>query len=62
MELGIRDFVVGTIIKVASDPGEFDRQKVFLNKLNLVLVQVIFFYATASDRCRIHNTVIFANV
>lgn len=38
--LGIRDYIVGTIIKIANDEQAFHAQKVYLNKLNLVLVQV----------------------
>ena len=37
---GIRDYIVSLIIKIASDENAFLSQKVYLNKLNLVLVQV----------------------
>ncbi|KAI3643102.1 hypothetical protein MP228_012657 [Amoeboaphelidium protococcarum] len=38
---GIRDFIVGTIIKIASDEQLFVKERVYLNKLNLVLVQIL---------------------
>jgi exportin-1 len=37
----IRDFIVGTIIKISQDEQSFHREKVYLNKLNLILVQVL---------------------
>eukprot|EP00158_Paraphelidium_tribonemae_P007842 Partr_v1_DN28378_c0_g1_i2_m78613 putative exportin-1 len=39
--LGIRDFIVGTIIKISSDEAAFIAQRVYLNKLNLILVQIL---------------------
>lgn len=38
---GIRNFVVGLTVKVASDEATMRREKTYLNKLNLALVQVI---------------------
>lgn len=38
--LGIRNFVVGITVKVASDEATMRREKTYLNKLNLALVQV----------------------
>lgn len=37
---GIRNFVVGITVKVASDETTMRREKTYLNKLNLALVQV----------------------
>lgn len=37
---GIRNFVVGITVKVASDEATMRREKTYLNKLNLALVQV----------------------
>ncbi|KAI0736893.1 CRM1 C terminal-domain-containing protein [Fomitopsis betulina] len=38
---GIRNFVVGITVKVASDEATMRREKTYLNKLNLALVQVL---------------------
>ncbi|KAI9334595.1 CRM1 C terminal-domain-containing protein [Obelidium mucronatum] len=38
---GIKNFIVGIIIKTSSDEASFDRQKLYLNKLNMVLVQIL---------------------
>ena len=37
---GIRNFVVSTTLSVAADEENMRRQKVYLDKLNLLLVQV----------------------
>jgi hypothetical protein len=37
---GIRNFIVGVIVKVASDETASRKEKTYLNKLNLALVQV----------------------
>ena len=37
---GIRNFIVGITVKVASDETTMRREKTYLNKLNLALVQV----------------------
>lgn len=37
---GIRNFIVGITVKVASDEATMRREKTYLNKLNLALVQV----------------------
>ena len=37
---GIRNYVSNLIIKLSSDEVSFRREKVFLNKLNIILVQV----------------------
>jgi exportin-1 len=37
---GIRNFIVGETVKVASDDMSLRRERTYLNKLNLVLVQV----------------------
>ncbi|KAF9818890.1 hypothetical protein IEO21_02428 [Rhodonia placenta] len=38
---GIRNFVVGINVKVASDEATMRREKTYLNKLNLALVQIL---------------------
>ncbi|KAJ7125789.1 CRM1 C terminal-domain-containing protein [Mycena crocata] len=38
---GIRNFIVGETVKVASDDTSLRRERTYLNKLNLVLVQVL---------------------
>lgn len=37
---GIRNFIVGVVVKVASDEVASRKEKTYLNKLNLALVQV----------------------
>ncbi len=37
---GIRNYVSNLIIKLSSDEAAFRRERVFLNKLNIILVQV----------------------
>ena len=38
--IGIRNFIVGITVKVASDEVALRKEKAYLNKLNLALVQV----------------------
>ncbi|TDL27514.1 hypothetical protein BD410DRAFT_782606 [Rickenella mellea] len=38
---GIRNFVVGIIVKVASDEAAIRKEKSYINKLNLALVQIL---------------------
>ena len=38
--IGIRNFIVGITVKVASDEVAFRKEKTYVNKLNLALVQV----------------------
>lgn len=38
---GIKKYVVGLIIKTSSDPAIMDANKVYLNKLNIILVQIL---------------------
>jgi hypothetical protein len=38
--LGIRNFVVGVTVKVASDEATLRKEKTYISKLNLALVQV----------------------
>ncbi|KAH8032039.1 hypothetical protein HPB51_022787 [Rhipicephalus microplus] len=40
---GIKKYIVGLIIKTSSDPESIDRERVYLNKLNMILVQVCAF-------------------
>lgn len=37
---GIKKYIVGLIIKTSSDPETMESSKVYLNKLNMILVQV----------------------
>ena len=37
---GIRNFIVGIIMRTASDETTTRREKTYMNKLNLILVQV----------------------
>ncbi|XP_063982061.1 exportin-1 isoform X1 [Diachasmimorpha longicaudata] len=38
---GIKKYIVGLIIKTSSDPETMENSKVYLNKLNVILVQVL---------------------
>lgn len=38
--VGIRNFIVGVVVKVSSDEQTMRREKSYVNKLNLALVQV----------------------
>ncbi|OZJ05121.1 Exportin-1 [Bifiguratus adelaidae] len=38
---GIRNYIVSVIIKVSSEETSFNRQKMYINKLNMVLVQIL---------------------
>ncbi|GFQ86528.1 exportin-1 [Trichonephila clavata] len=38
---GIKKYIVGLIIKTSSDPNTLEREKVYLNKLNMILVQIL---------------------
>lgn len=38
---GIKKYVVGLIIKTSSDPSVMEENKVYLNKLNVILVQIL---------------------
>ncbi|KAK0089721.1 hypothetical protein PV325_005868 [Microctonus aethiopoides] len=38
---GIKKYIVGLIIKTSSDPKTMEESKVYLNKLNMILVQVL---------------------
>lgn len=40
---GIKKYIVGLIIKTSSDPNLLEREKVYLGKLNMILVQVGIF-------------------
>ena len=40
---GIKKYIVGLIIKTSSDPALLEKEKTYLNKLNMILVQVIIF-------------------
>lgn len=39
---GIKKYIVGLIIKTSSDPETMETSKVYLNKLNMILVQVSY--------------------
>ena len=36
---GIKNYISNLIIKLSTDEGVFRREKVFINKLNIILVQ-----------------------
>lgn len=38
--LGIRNFIVGVTVRIASEEVNLRRERAYLNKLNLALVQV----------------------
>lgn len=38
---GIKKFVVGLIIKTSSDPAIMEENKVYLNKLNMILIEIL---------------------
>jgi len=38
---GIKKYIVGLIIRTSSDASALEREKVYLGKLNMILVQVI---------------------
>ncbi|KAL0267451.1 UNVERIFIED_CONTAM: hypothetical protein PYX00_009718 [Menopon gallinae] len=38
---GIKKYIVALIIKISSDPELLEREKMYLNKLNMILVQVL---------------------
>ena len=38
--LGIRNFIVGITVRIASEEANLRRERAYLNKLNLALVQV----------------------
>ena len=40
---GIRNFIVGIVVKISSDEQSMRREKSYMNKLNLALVQVCLF-------------------
>lgn len=48
---GIKKYIVGLIIKTSSDPETLVREKVYLNKLNMILVQVINHVSYHDDNC-----------
>lgn len=38
---GIRNFIVGTIVEASKDDATLKREKSYVNKLNLILVQIL---------------------
>ena len=46
---GIKKYIVGLIIKTSSDPALLEKEKTYLNKLNMILVQVINYILTANS-------------
>lgn len=38
---GIKNFVVQQVIDISSDPAKMQQQSTYLNKLNLVLIQIV---------------------
>ena len=43
LRTGIRNFIVGIIVKVSSDEASMRKEKSYVNKMNLALVQVRYF-------------------
>ena len=43
---GIKTYIVGLILKTRSDPESLDKEKTYLSKLNMVLVQAIITLGT----------------
>ena len=41
---GIKKYIVGLIIKTSSDPSLMEKERTYLNKLNMILVQVLQFF------------------
>lgn len=41
---GIKKYIVGLIIKTSSDPSLMEKERTYLNKLNMILVQVLNFF------------------
>lgn len=50
---GIKKYIVGLIIKTSSDPETMEASKVYLNKLNMILVQVSYLIKQSAIRCQI---------
>lgn len=48
---GIKKYIVGLIIKLSGDPAQQMQEKVFLGKLNVILVQVWWCETCWSDKC-----------
>lgn len=48
---GIKNFIVQLIIAVSSDVGNLQAQHMYLNKLNLVLVQIVKQVLAGSNDC-----------
>ena len=48
--VGIRNFVAGMTVKIASDDNVLRKEKTFVNKLNLALVQVQPFSLSCKSR------------
>ena len=40
---GIKKYIVGLIIKTSSGPSLMEKERTYLNKLNMILVQVLHF-------------------
>ena len=50
---GIKKYIVGLIIKSSSEPETMEREKIYLNKLNMILVQV-------TEKSSINECVLFS--
>jgi len=46
--VGIKKYIVGLIIKTSSDGTLMEREKVYLGKLNMILVQVCCFFCSVN--------------
>jgi exportin-1 len=48
---GIKKYIVGLIIKTSSDSSTLEAEKVYLNKLNMILVQASTNHNTKKYQC-----------
>ena len=51
---GIKKYIVGLIIKTSSSGESLEKEKTYLNKLNMILVQVIYTAAAKSKGLMSH--------
>ena len=55
---GIRNYISNLIIKISSDEATFRTERVFLNKLNIILVQVGAAWGCCAGQCRLRINVV----
>ena len=49
---GIKKYIVGLIIKTSSDQALMEKEKTYLNKLNMILVQVYTFVQCTGSKSK----------